>query len=125
MGLGVGGLYCVVLPLVQEFMPSAKRGMVSGLVTAAVPLGLGLGAVLGAYLAPLLSWRGLSAIGLLPAAAILLVRAWMPESPHWLVGAGRLREARESLAWALEIDPRKISLAAGARRNHSIPGALG
>ena len=112
VGVGVGGLYCVILPLVQEFMPSAKRGLVGGLVTAAVPLGLGLGAVLGAYLAPALGWRGLFAVGLLPAAAILLVRAWMPESPHWLVGAGRLREARESLAWALEVDPEKIPLPA-------------
>jgi putative MFS transporter len=110
VGVGVGGLYCVILPLVQEFMPSSKRGVVSGLVTAAVPLGLGLGAVLGAQLGPILGWRGLFAIGLLPALVILLVRAWMPESPHWLVQMGRYREARESLAWALQIDPEKIPL---------------
>ena len=28
VGLGVGGLYCVDLPLVQEFMPTSKRGWV-------------------------------------------------------------------------------------------------
>src|SRR6266850_1814424 len=33
VGTGVGGLYCVDLPLVQEFMPSSKRGWVGGLVT--------------------------------------------------------------------------------------------
>ena len=33
VGTGVGGLYCVDLPLVQEFMPSHKRGWVGGLVT--------------------------------------------------------------------------------------------
>ena len=48
VGLGVGGLYCVDLPLVQEFMPSSKRGWVGGLVTCVIPLGVGLGAVLGA-----------------------------------------------------------------------------
>ncbi len=110
VGVGVGGLYCVILPLVQEFMPSSKRGVVSGLVTAAVPLGLGLGAVLGAYLGPILNWRGLFAIGLLPALVILLVRAWMPESPYWLVQMGRYRQARESLAWALQMAPEKIAL---------------
>jgi MFS transporter, putative metabolite:H+ symporter len=35
VGFGVGGLYCVDLPLVQEFMPSSKRGLVGGIVTAA------------------------------------------------------------------------------------------
>ncbi len=45
VGLGVGGLYCVDLPLVQEFMPSSKRGWVGGLVTCVIPLGVGLGAV--------------------------------------------------------------------------------
>ena len=113
VGVGVGGLYCVILPLVQEFMPSSKRGVVSGLVTAAVPLGLGLGAVLGAYLGPVVGWRGLFALGLLPALLVLVVRAWMPESPHWLVQMGRLREARESLAWALQIDSQEIPLPLG------------
>ena len=50
VGTGVGGLYCVDLPLVQEFMPSSKRGWVGGLVTCVIPLGVGLGAVLGAFM---------------------------------------------------------------------------
>jgi MFS transporter, putative metabolite:H+ symporter len=48
VGLGVGGLYCVDLPLVQEFMPSSKRGWVGNLVTCVIPLGVGLGALMGA-----------------------------------------------------------------------------
>lgn len=110
VGVGVGGLYCVILPLVQEFMPTSKRGLVSGMVTAAVPLGLGLGAVLGAFLAPVVGWRGLFAVGLLPGLLTLLIRAWVPESPHWLLRTGHAEEARRSLAWALEIDPGEIEL---------------
>ena len=30
VGFGVGGLYCVDLPLVQEFVPASKRGFVGG-----------------------------------------------------------------------------------------------
>jgi putative MFS transporter len=112
VGVGVGGLYCVILPLVQEFMPSSKRGFVSGIVTAAVPLGLGLGAVLGGYLGPVIGWRGLFALGLLPALIILLIRAWMPESPLWLLAMGRVHEARESLAWALQRSAEEIPLPA-------------
>src|SRR3979490_1145774 len=48
VGVGVGGLYCVDLPLVEEFIASSKRGCVGGLVTCVIPLGVGLGAVLGA-----------------------------------------------------------------------------
>ncbi len=78
VGFGVGGLYCVDLPLVQEFVPSSKRGWVGGLVTCVIPLGVGLGAVLGAFMGAD-EWRLLFAIGVLPALIVLLVRLWVPE----------------------------------------------
>jgi putative MFS transporter len=100
VGTGVGGLYCVDLPLVQEFMPSSKRGWVGGLVTCVIPLGVGIGAVMGALIGSG-EWRLLFAIGVLPALLVLLVRLWVPESPRWLCRQGRYEEARKSLAWAL------------------------
>ncbi|MBV8888351.1 MAG: MFS transporter [Alphaproteobacteria bacterium] len=110
VGFGVAGLYAVDLPLVQEFVPSSKRGKVGGLVTAFLPLGTALGAFLGGYLAPSVGWRGVFVVGLLPALLTFLVRAWVPESPRWLIRMGRVEEARQSLAWALQIDPREIAL---------------
>ena len=65
-----------------------------------------IGSVSGA----LCGWRGLFAIGLLPAFLTLLIRAWVPESPRWLMRMGRPEEARNSLAWALQVDPREIEL---------------
>jgi putative MFS transporter len=112
VGFGVGGLYSVDLPLVQEFMPTKRRGFIGGIVTCFVPVGNLLGAVLGAYLAPVIGWRGLFAIGLVPALLTLLVRVWVPESPRWLARMGRPEEARKSLAWALEVDPATIPLSA-------------
>src|ERR1700730_12769818 len=47
VGFGVGGLYCVDLPLVQEFVPASRRGFIGGLVTCFIPLGTMLGAVVG------------------------------------------------------------------------------
>jgi putative MFS transporter len=109
VGLGVGGLYCVDLPLVQEFMPTSKRGWVGGLVTCVIPLGVGLGAVMGAFMGSD-QWRLLFAIGVLPALIVLLVRLWVPESPRWLARQGRLEEARKSLAWALQVDASTLPL---------------
>src|SRR5262249_13404537 len=47
IGFGAGGLYCVDLPLIQEFVPTNKRGVVTGLVTSAVRSGFLVGAALG------------------------------------------------------------------------------
>lgn len=111
-GVGVGGLYSVDLPLVQEFVPTRKRGFIGGLVTCFVPLGLMLGSVVAVWLTPYIGWRGLFAIGLLPALLVLLVFAWVPESPRWLSRMGRTEDARKALAWALQVPPESIPLSA-------------
>jgi putative MFS transporter len=110
VGMGVTGLYTVDVLIVQEFVPAVKRGRITGLTTALLPAGTLLGALSGAYLEHYIGWRGLFAVGLLPAGLTLLIRAWVPESPHWLIGKGRLDEARRSLAWALQVDPKQIDL---------------
>src|SRR5258705_13345256 len=113
VGLARGGLCCVVRPLVQEFMPSSKRGWVGGIVTCVIPLGVGLGAVLGAFMGSD-QWRLLFAIGVLPALLVLLVRIWVPESPRWLCRQGRYEEARKSLAWALQVEPSALLMPTAA-----------
>jgi MFS transporter, putative metabolite:H+ symporter len=110
VGFGVGGLYCVDLPLVQEFMPTRMRGFIGGLVTAFIPMGVMIASVLGAFLAPEIGWRGLFLVGLAPALFTLVIRAWVPESPHWLVSQGRTDDARRSLAWALKVPPASLPL---------------
>ncbi len=117
VGFGVGGLYSVDLPLVQEFVPTSKRGFIGGLVTAFIPVGTMIGAILGGYMTPLVGWRGLFMLGLLPALLTLLVRAWVPESPRWLMRMGRTEDARRSLAWALEIDPSTLPPATPQERS--------
>jgi putative MFS transporter len=112
VGLGVTGLYSVDITLIQEYVPSRKRGWLTGLTTTMLPAGVLLGAFLGAYATPYIGWRGLFAVGLLPALLTLYIRAWVPESPHWLLRMGRPEEARRSVAWALRIDPETIPLPA-------------
>jgi len=112
VGAGAAGLVVVDLPLVQEFVPSSKRGWIGGLVTSTVSVGGLLGAASGAFLEPLIGRRGLFVVGLLPALLTLLIRAWVPESPRWLIRKGRREEARGSIAWALQINPNEIELPA-------------
>jgi putative MFS transporter len=112
VGFGTTGLYSVDITLMQEFVPSSKRGWLTGLTTTMLPAGFLLGALLGAFATPYIGWRGLFAVGLLPALLTLYIRAWVPESPHWLMRRGRAAEARQSLAWALQVDPREIELPA-------------
>src|SRR6516164_6646294 len=112
VGLGVGGLAAVDLPLLQEFVPASKRGWVSGLSIGLLPLGPMLAALLSASLGAIIGWRGLFAIGLAPASFAFVIRLWVPESPRWLYGRGRFEEARRSLAWALKVAPAAIELPA-------------
>jgi putative MFS transporter len=112
VGFGVAGMVSVALPLLQEFMPASKRGFIGGLSTSLLPAGPLLGAILSAYLGNVIGWRGLFAIGLLPALLAFVIFAWVPESPRWLFSRGRVEEARRSLAWALQVDPATISLPA-------------
>ena len=110
VGFGNAGMIAVDIPLVQEFVPSAKRGWISGLTTTLLPAGNVLGAISGAFLAPLIGWRGLFLVGLTPALLVLMIRYWVPESPRYLMRMGRYEEARRSLAWALQCDPKEIEL---------------
>jgi putative MFS transporter len=110
VGFGVGGLYCVDLPLVQEFVPARMRGFIGGLVTVFIPLGVMIASSFAAFTTDTIGWRGLFLVGVAPAFFTLLVRAWVPESPHWLIGQGRGEEARKSLAWALKLQPSQLPM---------------
>ncbi|MCL2716311.1 MAG: MFS transporter [Alphaproteobacteria bacterium] len=116
IGFGAGGLYCVDLPLIQEFVPTNKRGVVTGLVTSAVPFGFLIGSALVTLLAGTIGWRGLMGVCVVLALVTLLMRSWIPESPRWLVQNGRLEEARKAVAWALKVDPETLPLTAVVRQ---------
>src|SRR5437588_2227810 len=110
VGVGNAGIFTIDLPLVQEFIPAYKRGWVSALVTTLLPGGGMLAGLVSAWLLPLIGWRYLFLVGLSPLVLVFMIRYWVPESPRWLMRMGRHEEARQSLAWALMIDPKEIVL---------------
>ncbi|MBV8776704.1 MAG: MFS transporter [Alphaproteobacteria bacterium] len=110
VGIGNAGIFTIDLPLVQEFIPTYKRGWVAALITTLLPGGSLLAGIIAASLLPVIGWRGLFLVGLSPIVLVLMIRFWVPESPRWLMRVGRHEEARRSLAWALMIDPAEIAL---------------
>src|SRR5215467_4831768 len=114
VGVGNAGIFTIDLPLVQEFIPAYKRGWVSALITTLLPGGSMMAGVAAWLLLPIVGWRGLFLVGLVPLVLVFMIRYWVPESPRWLMRVGRLEEARKSLAWALMINPDEITLPAHA-----------
>src|SRR6266852_7542832 len=110
VGVGNAGIFTIDLPLVPEFIPAYKRGWVSALVTTLLPGGGMLAGLVASWMLPLVGWRYLFLVGLSPLVLVLMIRYWVPESPRWLMLMGRHEEARQSLAWALMIDPKEIAL---------------
>ena len=107
VGMGVGGLNITSIPYVQEFVPTKQRGLLAGLASVFIPLGLLLGAQAQQWLGDPLGWRGLIALGVIPVFLLFWLRT-VPESPRFLQAHGRSDEAREALAWAMEIEPSEV-----------------
>lgn len=100
VGVGVGGLNMVSIPLVQEFVPAKQRGLLAGLASVFIPVGLLLGSLATWALLDVIGWRGLIALGVLPIFLVFWIRT-IPESPRYLAAHGKVDEARAAIAWAL------------------------
>jgi MFS transporter, putative metabolite:H+ symporter len=98
-GLGIGGFVPVDMSVLAEFMPTRLRGRMLALVALFYPVGGLLAAACASLFIPTLGWRGLFLIGVVPAIMIFLVRWLVPETPRYLLKAGRMSEAEKSIQW--------------------------
>ncbi len=81
-GVAMGGEWGIGASLALETIPAKSRGVVSGILQEGYPMGYFLAAIANLF-APAIGWRGLLALGALPALLILYIRARVPESPAW------------------------------------------
>jgi MFS family permease len=98
-GAGIGGEYTAINSTIQEFTPARVRGWTDLGINGTFWVGAALGAtgslvLLDPHLLPSdWGWRACFFIGAVLALAILPMRAWVPESPRWLLTHGAAREA--------------------------------
>ena len=97
-GVAMGGEWGIGSSLAMESIPAKARGAVSGLLQQGYAVGYLLGGVCYLLLFDLIGWRGMFALGVLPALLVLFIRRHVPESPVWTAAqaAGprpRLRDA--------------------------------
>jgi MFS family permease len=93
-GMGLGGEFGIGMALAAEAWPAAKRARASSLVGLGWQAGVLAAALLTPLLLPLIGWRGMFAVGVLPAVAAYFIRKGLHEPP---VFENRTKQAGSSL----------------------------
>ncbi|MGF6983818.1 MFS family permease [Paraburkholderia atlantica] len=78
-GIGLGGEFGIGMTLVAEAWPASQRARVSSYVGLGWQLGVLAAALLTPLLLPVIGWRGMFALGLLPAVMSFFVRRRVEE----------------------------------------------
>jgi len=82
-GVAMGGEWGVGASLTMESIPLHARGFVSGLLQSGYPTGYFLASIVYGLLFPIIGWRGMFMVGVIPALLVLYIRRSVPESPSW------------------------------------------
>jgi MFS family permease len=88
-GLGIGGTWGAGQAMVGETFPPALRGRYGAIAQTGAPAGMGLAAIAGSFLAPVVGWRAVFLLSILPALVLAAWR-WLPESDLWTEHRRRL-----------------------------------
>jgi len=97
-GIMIGGALPIAVTYVNELAPTATRGRYFGWFQLPTMSGMAICAISSNFIVPHLGWRWLFGLGAIPIVLIPLVWLTLPESPRWLVRAGRLDAANRALA---------------------------
>lgn len=103
-GIGLGGEFGIGMALVAETWPARLRARASSYVGLGWQLGVLAAALLTPALLPAIGWRGMFAIGLLPAVVSFAVRRRVPEPEMFVAHRERVaRAARHEQPRALRL----------------------
>ncbi|WP_336333601.1 aromatic acid/H+ symport family MFS transporter [Pseudomonas putida] len=93
-GIGLGGVVPCAVALTIEYAPRQRRQLYNGLMLTGYSVGGIVSALAALALLPEHSWRTLYALGGLYVVILPVMYFLLPESVNYLVGRGRLDEAR-------------------------------
>ncbi len=121
VGVGYGGAGASQFPLIVEYAPTRSRTLVTSLIGVPVGLGLLAASLVVSTLFPVLGWRGTAALGFIPLVLPLALIFAAPESTRWLIGKGRVEQARKAAMSMFKLSPEDaaapiLAPAAEARR---------
>jgi SHS family lactate transporter-like MFS transporter len=91
-GIAMGGEWGVGASLAMESIPDRARGIVSGVLQAGYPSGYLFASLVYFFLFPIIGWRGMFMVGVLPALLVLYIRRSVQESPSFLANQHRKKE---------------------------------
>ena len=117
VGFGVGGEISTAVTMLAEFCSPRFRGTAAGLVNVGAGgfgnfLAPAFGLVIFSLFSGAENWRWLFASLALPALLVVFYRRYIPETPRFLVSAGKLADANRvlSILASGSLDPRGLEV---------------
>jgi benzoate transport len=95
-GVGLGGEFGIGMAMVAEVWPASKRARVSCYVGLGWQLGVLAAALITPLLLPLIGWRGMFAVGILPAFAAYFIRHTLDEPELFVAKVQQEPQQKES-----------------------------
>ena len=99
MGIAVGGMLPIAFALIGETVPSRHRGWLMVLIGGNAAAAYVITSWLAGALIPSLSWRIMWLLGIPTGLLLIGLNRWIPESPRYLLAAGRVAEAEQIMAY--------------------------
>ena len=90
-GLGFGGEWSTSATLLMETVPERLKGVASGIMMLGYEVGFLVAALVFRVVFPVLGWRWMLVLGILPAILVLLIQSRVTKSPVWLARQGQAR----------------------------------
>ena len=97
LGIGIGCSSATVPTYLSELAPARLRGAMASLNQIFIVSGILIAFLVDYWLASSGNWRGMFAGALVPAVVLLIGLQLLPETPRWLLAAGREEDARAVL----------------------------